>query len=119
MTQEQELILLELMNTTIDSMIKLLNTTNRKEEPADTPLCGTEHAHVPTGNSMSHTSKYLNADQRKIVLAYITNPTVQETIKALPPHRRASFIQNIMKAKYGINLSFYHATNILKEFCQE
>lgn len=106
MTQEQELILLELMNTTIDSMIKLLNTTNRKEEPADTP----------TGNSMSHTSKYLNADQRKIVLAYITNPTVQETIKALPPHRRASFIQSILKSKYGITLSFYHATNILKEY---
>ena len=106
MTQEQELILLKLMNTTIDSLIELVNTTNRKEEPAAKPV----------GNSLSHRSKYLNDDQRKIVLAYITNPHEQETIKALPPHRRASFIQSILKSKYGITLSFYHATNILNEY---
>ena len=73
----------------------------------------------PKSKSLSNKSKFLNDEQRKKVIEYITDSKEQEAIKALPSHKRVSYIQKQLQEKYNINLSFYHASNIIKEYIVE
>ena len=65
---------------------------------------------------LSNKSKFLNDEQQKKVIEYITDSKEQEAIKVLPSHKRVSYIQKQLQEKYSINLSFYHASNIIKTY---
>lgn len=130
--QEQLIHALESVNA---SIIDLLFVLKSKEpdlplrEHSSSQLCSrdTELAHIsqsdnsvksklPVSKVISNKSKFFNDEQRKKVIEYITNPDEQAVIKALPTHKRVSYIQKQLQEKYNINLSFYHTTNIIKSY---
>lgn len=113
---------LELVNASINILITTLKATipqqteqtEQSEQSEQTEQ--SEELSSPKCKVLTNKSKFLNDEQRKQVINYITNPQEQEVIKALQPHKRVSYIQKQLKEKYDITLSFYHTSNIIKTY---
>ena len=59
-------------------------------------------------------SKFLNDEQRTIVLDYMSNNDNIAKIKELPSHRRVTYVQKQLLDQHGIHLSFYMTQKLLK-----
>ena len=123
---------LESVNTSISILISAIRSTmpqqiEESEQRASARLCRSLDLRTMSESEQSeelsskckvltNKSKFLNDEQRKRVIEYITDHQEQEVIKALQPHKRVSYIQKQLKEKYNITLSFYHASNIIKTY---
>ena len=58
-------------------------------------------------------SKFLNEEQRTIVLDYMNNDDNIAKIKELPSHRRVTYVQKQLLDQHGIHLSFYMTQKLL------
>ena len=96
--------LIELKNEVNSLLSKYCNKTLKKIKQKNTEKVIRKRLNR---TSPLNKSKYLNEEQRDILLNYVNEEETLNLIKAQPKSTRISFVQKLIKENFGINLSLY------------
>ena len=96
--------LIELKNEVNSLLNKYCNKTLKKIKQKNTEKVIRKRLNR---TSPLNKSKYLNEEQRDILLNYVNEEETLNLIKAQPKSTRISFVQKLIKENFGINLSLY------------
>ena len=98
----------------IDNIIAQLNELKERLKPeADKEFNEPEPR---SRSNILNKSKFLNEEQRDQLMEIVKDNELKQELTKLPDHKQIAFLRQELKQKYNINISFYMAQKIIKQY---